>query len=236
MRGLALPVDERDCFPRRVLDKGEIPSEFRRSTGLSEGTETIYCPPDQWGPRITPPTLIVAGTHSLLIERLLETRFDRTEIDYGAITNIQAGRILLYSWLIFEWQQSGGTSGQTTIEFNTVASQLMLELLRRIRREAFPSTMQEETDIGSGSEPAATPSSTNPGPDVPRRLRLAWREVAFPEQPPVTAAYYPGDSVQHAGQLIVLTDTEVVDIQALANSVWGSRNYGVQWTFLPVAS
>ncbi len=226
MRSPALPVDERDCLPRRVSHDSEIPSEFRRYARVHDVRDTIYCPPDQWGPRVTPATLIVARSHTLLIMRRLRDRLEHTVIDYPGITSIESGRILLYSWLVIEWTTNTGFTNRTSIEFNTVASELMLGLLQKIRRRAF----------GSATSEGNVGYEQGPGPEVPRRLRIAWKEVAFPEQPALTMAYYPANPEKPVGHLVALTDREVVDIRELSNAVWQRRSYGVHWRFVPVTS
>lgn len=202
----------------------------RRSTIRSNAYSTmppnpVFTPVNWWGDRQTAEALLYCDRRGLNVIRSDANHPDRLEhrlVRYSEIERIERGRVLLHSWIVVE-----NDDEPEVVEFNSAAENVLMPLLRQIRRGAFGARYVENGDLLGHRdfrrlEPHLDPKFAHYAGEclVPSREIITLRYLTEP--PP------------EVRRLLILTSREVIDIRERARATPMHPTYGGVWSYTAV--
>jgi hypothetical protein len=128
-------------WTKAIRNYDQIPSAYQAAfNGHFKSTDdfpyTLLAPFNGSFLKPTYEKLVSCTQDSLTIFERYPERINVTAYKLDAITYIETGSVLLYSWLTINGIDQDGRSSATTIKFNTVGDGLFLPILARIRGQA----------------------------------------------------------------------------------------------------
>ncbi|MBL8055202.1 MAG: hypothetical protein JNK29_00825 [Anaerolineales bacterium] len=227
----------------KVIDAREaVPAAYRPAYDEAVGNEpdlpfTVWAPALPGLRRPTTEKLLCAVRDTVYVWEKLGGQVTTTAYPFDAISDLETGNILLFSWITLGGVTTAGTSAATTIEFNTATSRHFAWLVNRLRPAPRPLDEPARQREGARLDFLAADSfkfmsfgraSLGPGAHL---HSLVWQPPRW--QPALQIGGWTLTRSLSLGRLVLLTDQELIVIEddERSRTDKGVR-YGGKWRYL----
>lgn len=229
----------------RVIESFEaVPDAFKEACKPILGDKSalpyaVFCPSVSGFPHKTIEKVICDFEDVLYIWERTGKLITETQYAWKDISDLEAGSILLFSWLTFSGVTRAGTSCASTVEFNTVTGRHLAHFVNKLRPASMPVDAPMKKTERAKFDYLAQENFKfmNYGAESLSGAEKVLQTVWQPEiKRPFTLWWYTFWRTQYLPHLTILTDKELILVQDDERSleIRGSR-HGGKWRYVPLA-